>query len=1215
MAGREIYPQSVFENQTNGTVFYKEGKLNDPMMPNMAGTFESWRYAFDSGKMVFRAQDAADPTKNGKLYEKRIIKDKNGNPHWSEWYEVPNAEAHGIQAIAINDRPLMLPNVEGAIKLQITPQMIDAYTRREVLDLVTRKIQESTDEGFIYVDWIDGCETAKDVLEEKFPEGGELNKYYIVGPKPEDGVANVATYFICQEVSTGKSTRYGFVPVDSLAGLKAYVSNAVFNEHTQDKILHITAEERTKWNKVITDLEALKAEKVDSDGGFTTSISQLNALIEDYKAAASQEIRAHVGDPDVHLSADERSKLNNLRALPDNMGTRYVAQNGEFVPSLMQYAQATEGEETREVIGKEIAVLKNGELFLDSVDKLSDKLQALKNESYEITDLFIEVNKVTAVGGKWRIAADTGYISEWYTTAKTFLRESISLNHLPTTMRVEIDTNDDGEPDASPAYVTFADIKIYAQCVRIACIEVGDQTLQLPINLIGPGSGPLYNGKSLWEASGIEERVQDMKDDLARAVHRSIDNKLGYADMESDARWDVYRDSLIKAVCQQAISDEFEEVFTGSNIRDPKKSHILIEGVEDYIKGKQALGFSVYNAKLEVEDVSTYQNDEGEIMPVYFTTDNALIPQLPDVVGPFQYNWPGSLTGVMFDKILVGNANTEHITNAKLRVSGVKFSDITIGLEREEGGYQNITVKADTLNELANAIFRKSAGSITDEAVEDIIIKAGNDITIEAVETLTTKAKNTVAEVEETASTQAKNVDVKADQNVDVEAAHVYTKAGNTKTEVETTMHNVAEDIINDAKTVKTVATDKVEVEATNKITVKARDVELGKDNYEYGAEKTSTVKVYGQEADDRYAGRVVFETALAEEKAEREAADEAETTRATNAETALTNALNKEVEDRIKAVADEAERATIAEAALTKALGEEVTRATGAEKTERETRESEVERLEGLISDEADTARTAETKLTEDLAQEIQDRDNAVNAEKTRAEGIEAGLDSAIKAEAIAARKAEATLTTNLEKEIGRATNAESDLNTALTELNTAISDEESRATGIETSLSEAISAEVNARELAVTNAKSEAAEANNALESKLITVINKAKEDAIIAAQEKDETLYSTIKEEVDQSIVVAQNQTKADYTLALGTLADALNDAKAEIETLKTLTSGAITEAEVESKITAAISTLETKVNTLNGSFNTLDNDLTNAINDLGQRVAALESKINS
>ena len=43
MAGKEIYPKSVFENQTNGTVFYREGKLNDPMMPNQAGVFESWR--------------------------------------------------------------------------------------------------------------------------------------------------------------------------------------------------------------------------------------------------------------------------------------------------------------------------------------------------------------------------------------------------------------------------------------------------------------------------------------------------------------------------------------------------------------------------------------------------------------------------------------------------------------------------------------------------------------------------------------------------------------------------------------------------------------------------------------------------------------------------------------------------------------------------------------------------------------------------------------------------------------------------------------------------------------------------------------------------------------------------------------------------------------------------------------------------------------------
>lgn len=1416
MAGREIYPQSVFENQTNGTVFYREGKLNDPMMPNMAGVFESWRYAFDEGKQIFRAQDASDPTKNGKLYEKRIIKDKNGNPHWSDWYEVPNAEAHGIQAIAVNDRPLMLPNSEGAIKLQITPQMIDAYTRREVLDLVTRKIQESSDEGFVYVDWVDGCETAEDVLEKKFPEGGELNKYYIVGPKPEEGVANVATYFICQEVSTGSGTRYSFVPVDSLAGLKAYVSNAVFNEHTQDKILHITDEERAKWNKAVADLEALEAGKIDE---ITLDISRLNELIEDYKAAAAQEIRAHVGDPSVHLSADERNKINNLRALPDNIGTRYVAQNGEFVPSLAQYAQASDGEENHTLITKEILVLKNGELFIESGDKLSEKIQALKNDSYEVTDIKIEVNKVTAVGGKWRIVADTGYASEWYTTAKTFLLESLLLSHIPTTLRVEIDTNDDGEPDASPAYVTFADIKVYAVCTRIACIEFGDQTLKLPVNIIGPGSGPLYNGKSLWETSGIETRVQELKDDLARAVHRSIDKKLGYADMESNDRWDVYRDSLIKSICQQAISDEFEELFTGNNIRDPKKSHILIEGVEEYIKSKQALGFSVYNAKLEVEDVSTYQNSAGDIMPVYFTTDNAMIPQSPDVVGPFQYNWPGSLTGITFDKILVGNANTEHITNAKLRVSGVKFSDITIGLEKEEGGYQNITINADTLRELANAIFRKSAGSITDEAVEDIITKAGNNIIVESAESISVKAKNIAANIEEAASLSAKNLEktitetetvaakniavsveetahlsakdtiveaqsanatvngsitikaaaskssidgtaelsaenvntkaknmetaveetaqltakslsitanenasVNADiarvearsidavatetakfsaenivaeatananvkaNNVEVsaaETAHLTTKdaaidasgnisisassvhteatgisavvseaasisakdivteangslrvnadnahvaANNIETTIAETAHisskdvsieasgntalsatsseanivetaqlsaknaaaNVAETITVKAAGIHTEATNaeaiigenahlsakSVDIEATEKTAIKAADVEIGKDVYSYDDKKTSTVKIYGQEADERYAGRATFEANFAEEKAERIAADEAE-------KQAREAAITAEENARITADNNENSRAVAKETEIENALSNEAATARAAEKVLTDNLAKEIADRTAAVTSETERATNAETALNDALTKETSDREAAISDCESEDTRIEAKFDKAI-ADASAALETE-------KKARADALTAEEAARTAEDrKISDALTTEIARSKDAENGLDTAIKAEAAK---SVTD--------NEALETKLTEAIAAAKSEAITEAGAKDEALHAVVSSEIAAETTAREDAIKATteaYTTAIST---AISPLQEEDASLKTKLEAA------EQNITALTANLE--------AANAKAVSLEETITALTERLASLEAKV--
>ena len=39
---KEIYAQTTFNNQANGSVFYREGKLNDPMLGNVNGIFQSW---------------------------------------------------------------------------------------------------------------------------------------------------------------------------------------------------------------------------------------------------------------------------------------------------------------------------------------------------------------------------------------------------------------------------------------------------------------------------------------------------------------------------------------------------------------------------------------------------------------------------------------------------------------------------------------------------------------------------------------------------------------------------------------------------------------------------------------------------------------------------------------------------------------------------------------------------------------------------------------------------------------------------------------------------------------------------------------------------------------------------------------------------------------------------------------------------------------------
>ncbi len=124
-----INPLGQFVEQKNGTVYYREGLLEDA--PEFGpGIYQSWRYNFDAGRQVFKAQA------NGKIYEKRLIKDQYGTPKWTGWLEIPDAESRGVNAIAINDKPLQLPNSDGAIKLAITPESINAYTREETYDLI-----------------------------------------------------------------------------------------------------------------------------------------------------------------------------------------------------------------------------------------------------------------------------------------------------------------------------------------------------------------------------------------------------------------------------------------------------------------------------------------------------------------------------------------------------------------------------------------------------------------------------------------------------------------------------------------------------------------------------------------------------------------------------------------------------------------------------------------------------------------------------------------------------------------------------------------------------------------------------------------------------------------------------------------------------------------------------------------------------------------------
>lgn len=742
---KEIFPKSVFENQTNGTVFYREGKLNDPMMPNtpnMAGIFESWRYSFDSGKQIFRAE-AESPDKHGKVMERRLIKDKFGNPHWSDWVEISNGEAHGIQAIAINDRPLLLPNADGAIKLMITPQMIGTLTANEILSLVRDTVADNYSENYIYVKWDNSCETPYEVINKAFPNGGTEGKYYLVEAKPEEGVVHNSTYFVYEQ--TGATTNHGgydFIKVEAPADLGAFVSYSVFNEHTNDSIIHVTQEEKDKWNSSsnISDGIEVKLDEIrstietnktaiensissvkrDLEGKITAVKNELTERMENGFASAASEIErlvnetrdsieAHVSDDDKHITAEERSRIASMYATVGNIPTgedRYILENGRFVHSFEQIAKENSTVKTEEfTINENFHRFKywtNKEYIITKDKKFVEYIENIIAKNNFINECFIEMAGLKVRNGKFKIVANTGFSTDWYDDGATGItRIKIPLTH----------TADSAIADATPDSIFFVldndeavvetnGVRVYVRYSKKSAVQIGDPAKALPLNMVGPeNTVPTYNGKPLNELYGgaqWKDIVGDinLNEALDKKLADALNKAVKVANENDQLRYDVFRDGLIRSICQQT-GDLEEKTF---EMKAPSGKYLegqaLFEGIRDKFAEIEAQGYVIQSCKLDIEHASTYQNEKGEEIPLYFKTDNGAIDQSVSFSGTFNWNWPGK-TFEPFDKIILGNGS-EYITNPKFIIKTVKFGDVEIGLLNElTKKYYNATLKAE----------------------------------------------------------------------------------------------------------------------------------------------------------------------------------------------------------------------------------------------------------------------------------------------------------------------------------------------------------------------------------------------------------------------------------------------------------------------------------------------------------------------------------------
>ena len=690
---KEIYAQTTFNNQANGSVFYKEGKLNDPMLGNVNGIFQSWKYSFDIGKQIFKAKDSE------KVYEKRLIKDPNGNPKWSQWVEICPGEANGIQAIAINNQPLLLPNADGAIKLQITPQMIDTYTKREIYDMINSKADEIMTSGYVYVHWVDGCETPQEVLEHTFPEGGELSRFYIVEPKAEEGVANKSTYWYFNEEGEWKT-------LTDLPSLNAFVTQVAFNEHTQDKVIHITQEEREKWNdydRINQETQAIVTEAKETFEEHANNINKPNSP---------------------HITQEEREKLlyayDNIKELPEGPG-RYVIENKNYVKDYSQY-EIDDTVKSQSIKNTKTVTFNHGDALIAFDENFQISYAEIVNQGNFIEGLKINLNNIILpLNVTWQLEADNGWTSETYSSVNQSVTIDIPAEKLPKALHIKFSNTD------STMTVGSTDYSIEYR--KKTALNIGDDNRVLPLNFVGPeGVVPMYNGKPLNEITNEDTGSArwgkitgnvDLQQDLIQKVNELVRNKVENPELGEPYRYDIYGNGTLKSIIQNIGEEKLDTIEISNGTL--KENKILIEGIKNKVKALRNAGYWVTNIKLVAENIACTNGTDGEIIPVYFETDNIDYEPSPSVVGAFEYNWPNKPD---FDKIYLRGGKIEYITNAKLEIRYVAFSDIKIGLYDEIARkYYNMIVSAGNYDLTADE-YKTTASNIILESADEIELLA-----------------------------------------------------------------------------------------------------------------------------------------------------------------------------------------------------------------------------------------------------------------------------------------------------------------------------------------------------------------------------------------------------------------------------------------------------------------------------------------------------------
>jgi hypothetical protein len=660
-----IYPQEVFDKGENGVVFYKDGIVNDDLRQLGPGILESWRYDFDAGRQIFRAEGQGE--NEGIIYERRLTKDTYGNPQWSGWMEIPSSEARGVQAIAINAGPLKLPNSEGAIKLEIHPGTINAFTKGETNNLIDQKLNDFQTAHSKFVPWPatdpEGHLTPKQVLEQAFPEGGYTEVVYTVAKIPGSGPDKITTQWIWDISKYGPDGTpvYDWLQVSS-GGIKdVFVTWSSFEAHVDNQDIHTTAAKQTLWNEAsvrsIENTEALttKADQtsLDTTNDALAAVQEQSDSTDANLEQLTADVNEHVNDEVRHVTIEDKAYWNNkLDSLPNNE-KRVVGQLEQWVPAFEQLELGAE--QTTIAFQNTGAISVEKQSFIIAHDWDTDfrnlRLQEAIVEGVELSfasmntqhlDLTIRTEEVTRHSQIFN--SDVGIpVDFWQMGPSPFSILVVELS---------------APPGVNKPRINGLIVKITYKTATKVIIGDGEHDTPLQLNLIG--SGPLlFNGNPVVPAGetvvhwgNIDQNISQQTDlitlvanSTGHLVQVGPDNGKRY----NLTRRDVWIPALAQTTGEQDDSREIQTQDVSYVINDGQQ--VPFPQLPSFFAGLDPT-MTLVGIKLRIQYISSAENSGG----LYFETDNPVNGRSPIIDG-YRAEFEWDIITAPFTKLIARSLN------------------------------------------------------------------------------------------------------------------------------------------------------------------------------------------------------------------------------------------------------------------------------------------------------------------------------------------------------------------------------------------------------------------------------------------------------------------------------------------------------------------------------------------------------------------------------